>query len=132
VFDNQRAVVATANDVGHTENQIHITATWMIPVTDKIDVGLNFGPTFFSTSTEIPNGVTVTEPGATVDTISVGDVDESAVGLHLGIDVNYMMNPRFGFGGMARFTRGSSDLDNSTENIKFGGFQIGGGLRVRF
>ena len=131
-FDSHRAVAASASDVTHTESQIHLTATWMIPVTDKIDVGLSFGPTIFSVSQEIPNALEVTEPGPTVNNVSVAEVDESGVGLHLGLDVNYMVTPRFGVGGMARFTRGSSDVENATENLKFGGFQIGGGLRVRF
>ena len=132
LFDNHRAVATSASDLKHSENQFHITATWMIPVTDKIDVGLNFGPTFFSAKQDIPNGLVVTEPGPTVSSITVAEIDESAVGVHFGLDVNYMVNPRFGVGGMARFTRGSSDIENSTENLKFGGFQIGGGLRVRF
>ena len=43
-----------------------------------------------------------------------------------------MINPRFGVGGMARYVWGSVDLENSTDSLKLGGFQIGGGLRVRF
>ena len=132
VFDNLRTVNASATDVGHSEIQFHITGTWMIPVTDKIDVGLNFGPTFFSVSQDVPNGVTVTEPGPTVTEVTVDELDESAIGIHFGVDVNYMVNKRFGFGGMARYVWGSADVENAGDKLSLGGFQLGGGLRVRF
>jgi hypothetical protein len=132
VFDAHRAVTGSAGDLGHQESQIHISGTWMMPVTDKIDVGLSFGPTFFSVSQDAPNGVVVAEPGATLTSVSVGEIDESTVGFHFGVDVRYMLTSRFGVGGMARFTRGSVDVENATDDLKVGGFQIGGGLRIRF
>ena len=131
-FDQHRAVTAVASGVGHTEQQIHITGTWMIPVTEKIDVGLAFGPTIFSVKQDIPNGVEVSEPGPSVNRVNVGSIDESAVGIHLGVDVTYLITPRFGVGGLARFTRGSVDVENAGDSLKAGGFQIGVGARVRF
>jgi hypothetical protein len=43
-----------------------------------------------------------------------------------------MVTPRYGVGGLARYSRGSIDLDNASDSLKVGGFQIGAGLRVRF
>lgn len=131
-FDQPRSVTATASGVGHTEQQIHLTGTWMIPVTDKIDVGLAFGPTIFSVKQDVPNGVEVTEPGPSVSRVNVGSIDETAVGIHLGVDVTYLITPRLGVGGLARFTRGSVDVDNASDSLKAGGFQIGVGARYRF
>jgi opacity protein-like surface antigen len=131
-FDQPRTVTATGSGVGHTEQQIHLTGTWMIPVTDKIDVGLAFGPTIFSVKQDIPNGVDVTEPGPTVTRVNAGSVDETAVGIHLGVDVTYLITPRIGVGGLARYTRGSVEVENASENLKAGGFQIGAGVRFRF
>jgi hypothetical protein len=60
-------------------------------------------------------------------------VDKTTIGIHFGVDVTYMVNPRFGFGGIARYTWGSADLAGTDEDsLTLGGFQIGGGLRVRF
>ena len=67
VTDSHRTVETSATDLKHSETQFHITGTWMFPVTDKIDVGFNFGPTFFSVNQEIPTGLEVTEPGPIVD-----------------------------------------------------------------
>ena len=132
IFDAHRTVETSASSVQHKELQIHITGTWMIPVTDKMDVGLNFGPTFFSAKQEVPNSVTVTEPGPTVTTVGVEEIDESSVGVHFGVDVNYMINKRFGAGGMARYVWGSANVENAGDKLTLGGFQIGGGIRVRF
>jgi hypothetical protein len=59
-----------------------------------------------------------------VTTVGVEEVDESAVGVHFGLDVNYMVNKRFGVGGMARYVWGSADVENAGDKLSLGGFQI--------
>ena len=59
-FDAFRNVTATASDLKHSENVVNITATYMVPVTDKIDVGVQFGPSIFSVKQDLPSGVTIT------------------------------------------------------------------------
>lgn len=132
LHDNLRPVSASASDVKHTEQAVNITGTWMVPVTDKIDVGVVFGPTFFTVKQEVPNSVAVTEPGPSVASVGVEEVSKSAVGIHIGVDVSYMVTKRYGVGGLARYTRGSVDIPNASESLEVGGFQIGGGVRVRF
>jgi hypothetical protein len=132
LFDAHRNVTAQATDLQHDERAIHFTATWMIPVTDKIDVGISGGPTYFRVTQDVPNGVAVNEPGPSIASVAVDGVNESTVGVHLALDVNYMVNTRFGVGGLARYTRGSVDIANATDTLKVGGFQLGAGLRVRF
>lgn len=131
-FDQLRAVTATASDISHKESAIHLTGTWMVPVTDKIDVGIAFGPTIFMVSQEIPNGVDVSEPGPSVTGVNVESLDETAIGFHLGVDVTYLITPRLGVGALARFARGSVDVENASENLNAGGFQLGAGVRFRF
>lgn len=132
VFDQLRSASTTAGSLDHTEQAVHLTGTWMVPVTDKIDVALAFGPTFFSVSQDVPNGVQVTEPGPSISQVDVQGVDESAVGFHLGVDVTYLLTPRIGVGGLARYTRGSIDIANSPDGLDVGGLQVGGGVRIRF
>jgi hypothetical protein len=104
----------------------------MVPVTDKVDVGVSFGPSIFQVSQDIPTAITVTEPSATLASTSVTKVDKTTVGIHFGVDVNYMITPRWGAGVLARYAWGSADLEGATDSLTVGGFQIGGGLRVRF
>ena len=134
VFDQLRPASTTVGSLDRTEQAVHLTGTWMVPVTDKIDVALAFGPTFFSVSQDVPAGAadTVTEPGPSISQVDVQGVDESAVGFHLGVDVTYLLTPRIGVGGLARYTRGSIDIANSSDGLDVGGLQIGAGVRIRF
>jgi hypothetical protein len=43
-----------------------------------------------------------------------------------------MITKRFGVGGLARYAWGSATIEGATDKLKLGGFQIGGGARVRF
>ena len=132
VFNQLRTVTASASDLKHSENVIHLTATWMVPVTDKIDVGVSAGPAIFRVKQDLPSAVTVTEPGPTVSAVTIDNVTKTSVGIDLGVDVTYLVTKGMGIGGLARYTRASSDLSGASENVTVGGFQIGGGLRIRF
>jgi hypothetical protein len=131
-FDQPRPVSANVSDLGHSQNAFHLNATWVMPVTEELDVALSAGPTIFNVSQELPGSITVSEPGPTVGEVNVSSVSETAVGINFGVDVTYRITPRFGVGGLARYTRGSVDLGGAADSLTVGGFQIGAGLRVRF
>jgi hypothetical protein len=131
-FDRPRPVSSVSEGAEHSQNAIHIQGTWIMPVTDTMDVGFSFGPTIFNVSQDIPSAVTVNEPGPTLASTSLTREKETTVGINLGVDVNYFFNPRFGAGVLARYTFGSVDFDGADDSVGVGGFQIGGGLRVRF
>ena len=131
-FDRPRNVSGVVANVKHQEQAIHFSGTWMVPVTDKIDVAVAFGPTFFSVKQDLSGAVTFSEPGPAITSIGVESLDESTVGFHVGLDVSYMVTRRLGVGGMARYAGASFDVENASDKLKVGGFQIGGGVRVRF
>jgi hypothetical protein len=132
VFDQPRAVTAAAPDMKHTESAVHLFATWMMPVTDKIDVGISAGPSIFMVKQDLPTALTVTEPGPTVTQITTEKSSKTAAGFNFGVDVTYLISKRWGVGALARYTGASVDLKNATDNLTVGGFQIGAGLRLRF
>jgi len=131
-FDRLRPGTGIAANAEHAEHAIHILGTWIVPVTDTLDVGLSFGPTIFKVQQDLASDISVTEPGPTLGSATLVRENKTAVGFNLGADVNYFFTPRFGAGLLARYVWGSTDLDVSDESLKLGGFQIGGGLRVRF
>ena len=131
VFDQLRTVTSSVNDLSHREHVFYVTGTWMIPLTTKADVGVSFGPAFFSMKQDLPTSVTVTEPIPTVDQAS-GEISESGVGFHFGVDGTYLVTPRIGVGALLRYTYGSVDIDGAADNLTVGGFQIGIGARFRF
>jgi len=135
-FDRPRAVTATASDLTHTENALHLDATWMMPVTDKIDVGFSAGPTIFFVKQEHVTALPVTEPGPTVGTPTLAKDSKTSVGVNFGVDVNYLlgtvMGKPWGVGGLARYSWGSVTLDGVSEKMTVGGFQLAAGARMRF
>jgi hypothetical protein len=130
-FDQPRAVSATVAGAKHTENVVHISAIWMIPVANKMDVGVFAGPSIFSIKQQTIGTPTVTEPGPAVAT-PLNEIKKSSGGFHAGVDLQYMIAKRWGVGGLARYTWGTATIDGATEKLKLGGFQIGAGARVRF
>jgi hypothetical protein len=131
-FDRPRAVSTTLTDAKHSQTAINLTGTWMMPVTDKIDVGFQFGPTIFLVSQDVPGTIAVAEPGPTITSAALQKDDHTTVGVHFGIDATYLITPRFGAGLLVRYSVGSVDIVGADDGLTLGGFQIGFGGRVRF
>jgi hypothetical protein len=131
-FDRPRPVTVTLPDAKHRQTAINLTGTWMMPVTDKIEVGFQFGPTIFLVSQDVPGTIQVAEPGPTVTSAALIKDDHTTVGVHFGIDATYLITPRYGAGALIRYSVGSVDIEGADDNLTLGGFQIGAGLRVRF
>lgn len=132
VFDRPRTVNTTADNLKHTENALNFMGVWMVPVTDKVDVGISFGPTVFFVKQELPDSIQFTEPGPTVTGLTKKDVSKTTGGINLGVDVTYLLTKKMGVGGILRYTWGSVDLEGATDSLTVGGFQLGVGARYRF
>lgn len=131
-FDRPRSVSTTLTDAKHSQTAINLTGTWMMPVTDKVDVGFQFGPTIFLVSQDVPGTLQVAEPGPTVTSAALTKDDHTTVGVHFGVDATYLVTPRFGAGVLIRYSVGSVDIAGSSDGLTVGGFQIAFGGRVRF
>jgi hypothetical protein len=132
VTDKLRPVSASATDLKHSEGALHIMGVWMVPVTDKIDVGVSAGPSIFKVKQDLPTALAIAEPGPTVTGITITNVNKTTAGINFGVDVTYLVTKRIGVGGLARYTWGSADLEGASDKLTVGGFQIGGGVRLRF
>jgi hypothetical protein len=131
-FDRPRNVSATQSGAKHSENAIHLDAIWMIPVANKLDVGVFAGPTIFMVSQDtIATPVPVTEPGPTLNA-SLNKVKKTTAGVNFGVDLQYVIRKQLAVGGLARYTWGSANIDGATDKLTVGGFQIGAGVRYRF
>ena len=131
-FDRPRGLTGVAAEAEHAEHAIHLQGTWVMPMTDKIDLGFSFGPTIFMVSQDLVTAISVTEPGPTLASTTITREDKTGVGINLGIDVNYFFRPRIGAGVLARYTYGSVDLEGAGESLTVGGFDLGFGVRLRF
>ena len=134
-FDQLRSASATATGAQYSEVAVHLSGTWMMPVTDKVDVGFSFGPTIFLVSQDLPSALDpgdISEPGPTIRQVRLASSDNTTVGVHFGLDTTYLVTPRIGAGVLIRYSVGSADLEGATDGLTVGGFQIGGGVRLRF
>jgi hypothetical protein len=131
-FDRPRAVSTTLTDAKHRQTAINLTGTWMMPVTDKVDVGFQFGPTIFLVSQDVPGTIQVTEPGPTITSAELAKDDHTSFGVHFGIDATYLITPKIGAGILVRYSYGSVDIVGASDSLTLGGFQIGFGGRFRF
>jgi hypothetical protein len=131
VHDKLRNVTGTQPDAKHTENTVHLAAIWMMPVAEKLDIGVFGGPSIFSVKQQTITSLSVTEPGPSVNA-PLTEVSKTTVGINLGVDVQYLITKMIGVGGLARYSWGSADIEGADDKLTVGGFQIGGGLRVRF
>lgn len=131
-FDAPHARSASADGLEHSEQQIHVSAYWLQPLTDRFDVALFAGPTFFSVKQDLLTGVTVPTGGTTISSVTRTTVDESAIGLHLGVDLRYLVVKNVGVGAFGRYATAKFDAPIDGGSMEVGGFQYGAGIRVRF
>jgi len=134
-FDQPRTVTSSQSGAKHSEDVVNIFAIWMIPVAEKLDVGVFGGPSIFAVKQDTVDQVTVTETADLAHpTVSapLNRVSKTTVGVNLGADIQYMITKRYGVGGTARYTVGSVNIPGAKDSLTVGGFQIAVGARVRF
>lgn len=137
-FDQPRTVSLQRTGAKHSENAVHLSAIWMMPVANKLDVGISAGPSIFSVKQQSIFALTaadITESGNFASpnvNAPLGEAKKTTVGFNAGVDVQYMIAKKWGVGGLARYTRGSASIGGASKKLTLGGFQIGGGARLRF
>ena len=96
------------------------------------------GPSFFSVKQDIVNDFEISETypydTATFTRAIAASQSESAVGVNVGGDVAYFFTPNVGVGGTAQSSGATVEMTvpSGTADVKAGGLQVGGGLRLRF
>jgi hypothetical protein len=139
-YDQPRTATASLNALDHTENAYHFQALWMLPITDKVDVMISGGPSWFSLTQGIVTSPQITEVGPPYTTVNMtvaqSTLTASKMGFNVGADLTFRFANNFGVGGMVRYSTATVTLESTgsdaTSDVKVGGFQVGGGIRVRF
>jgi hypothetical protein len=139
-YDQPRTATASLNALDHTENGYHFQALWMLPISDTVDIVLSGGPSWYSLTQGVVTSPQITEVGPPYSsvnmTVSQTATTGSEIGFNVGADLTFRFANNFGVGGIVRYTSATVTLtsegsDNSSK-VKVGGFQVGGGLRIRF
>jgi hypothetical protein len=130
-FNQMRNVTTSQGGAKHSETALHLDAIYMIPIANKLDVGVFGGPSIFWVSQDTVGNVAVTEPAPTL-TASMQNVSKTEAGLNLGADIQYVVYQKIAVGVLARYTWASATIEGADQKLTLGGFQIGGGIRYRF
>jgi hypothetical protein len=120
-----------------TERSVYVVGVWSMPLTrfmpmlDKFDLALSLGPSFITVEQDVLVGVTVPQ-GSQQATADIQRRKDSTVGVIVGADLNYMVMRTVGVGGFLRYQGGGGIELTPAPKQSTGGFQAGGGLRLRF
>jgi hypothetical protein len=137
-FFNQPRSVTGEFDGDRKETAVHVQVKWLVPVSNKMLVTIFGGPSFFKVEQDIVNDFEYSESypfdTATFTRAVAANQSESAIGVNVGGDVAYYFSPNVGVGGMAQYSGATVEmtLPSGTGDVKAGGFQVGGGIRLRF
>jgi hypothetical protein len=148
LFFNSYATDATVTDgqLEHTEGGVNMSLVALLPSHSGLQVKVFGGPTYFRLKADGISEVHYQQAfgfftranEVVITQYDTSPVDTTGWGFHAGADLGYFFNRHFGVGGMARFSHGVikvSDVDvlaDGPVDVKVGGLQTGGGLRVRF
>jgi hypothetical protein len=137
-FFNQPRSVTGEFDGDRSETAVHIQARWLVPVSNKMLLTIFGGPSFFKVEQDIVNDVEYSESypfdTATFSRAIADTQSESKIGFNVGGDFAYFFSRQVGVGVTAQYSAATVEMTvpSGTADVKAGGGQIGGGLRLRF
>lgn len=134
------------NNLKHSENTVHLSAIYMLPLSEAFTVAVSAGPSFASVEHEFARDVRVSETtGVPFDSVAISDIafvrsSKTKATINVGAKLVYELPFRLGdFGRLGaslgfRYAGGSVDLDGASGpiEVKYGGPQVLGGVRVTF
>ena len=139
-FNRARTVDGEIPGIEREELAVHVQARATFVPTRRIQAVVFGGPSFFSVKQDVVSDFEINEMYP-YDTATFGrgiatEVDESKIGFNVGADVGYFFTRQVGVGGSIQWAGTTIEAPASggtgTFDIKAGGFQAGGGLRLRF
>jgi hypothetical protein len=139
-YEFSRNGAGEVGDLGHKEQMIHIMGVFVLPLTNRFDVAVSAGPTIFKVEQDmlgLPQWSEVGTPFVAIQVTQapVTTITKSKVGFNVGADVNFRIVKYVGVGAFARYASGTIPVAAeglTSVDLKVGGFQAGGGLRIRF
>jgi hypothetical protein len=138
-FNRARSLTDTVS-ANREELAVHVQARLVLPSpSGRVQAAVFGGPSFFTVKQDILTRAGYSE-AYPYDSISPApgqstNVSKSKTGFNAGADVAYFFTRQVGVGGVAQYAGTTIELVSAgggTIDAKVGGFQVGGGLRLRF
>jgi opacity protein-like surface antigen len=138
-FNQPRSVEGEVGGLKREELAVHVQARGVIPTRGPLQAMVFGGPSFFRVKQDVISEVAYAETYP-YDEASVGQTrtttaSESKIGFNVGGDIAYFFTRQVGVGFTAQFSGATVEVpspDGGTTDVKAGGLQAGGGLRLRF
>jgi hypothetical protein len=139
VYDAPRGTTAEDLVVGRSENDGHLQLTWLVPVGRNADLSIFAGPSLFYLRQDVVSNLSFRETYP-YDAVSVAGFQavrraKAGFGGNAGADLTIMVWRFIGVGVGGRYARGQVKMPGATAgtvNVKVGGAQVSGGVRLRF
>jgi hypothetical protein len=139
-FSRARSLSAEVSGMYREERAVHVQARALLPTqSSHFQAAVFGGPSFFTVTQDVLNQLGYAEAypydSVTATNGQSANVSTSKVGFNAGADIAYFFTRQIGVGGIAQYAGTTMKLDSAggdTVDVKIGGFQVGGGLRLRF
>jgi hypothetical protein len=127
-----------------TEGGVNLQAMAVVAQTDRLRVRVFGGPSYFRVKQEQVSDIRYNQVyqilsrgnAVGITTYDRTETEDTGWGFHAGGDVSVFFTRVIGVGGFARFSRATVEMEDAlgvtTIDVKAGGFQTGGGLRLKF
>jgi len=138
-YFNQLRPVAGEASLKREDIAFHIDAMWLLPVSDRLQLSMFGGPTYFRVAQDMVSTVETHDAypfdQAEYTGATLSNEHASHFGFNAGADVTVFFTRALGVNGVVRFSQGTIDMPvpgGGSSSVKVGGLQTGAGLRVRF
>jgi hypothetical protein len=136
----------TENELERTEGTIHLQAVYQLPGSDRMRIRVFGGPSYFRLNMDAVTLIRYEQQfqvfgaGNTIDITNYDSekVEHTGWGFHAGADMSTFFSRVVGVGVVGRYSRGTVTIDDLSVladddiDVRTGGFQLSGGLRLRF
>lgn len=137
-FNRPRTIAQDVGGLTREELAVHVQARGTFPIRNRILLTVFGGPSFFQVTQDVVDDVEYADDypydAITFNRAVTRSADESAIGFNAGADVGYFFTRTLGVGASLQYAGTTADFDlvGGAADLKAGGLQFGGGLRVRF
>lgn len=143
VANRPLTLTGSLEELNREEIGVHLQALYAVPLGSRARVMLSAGPSIFRLKQDVLSSVEFDRlPGFTrleLHQALISPIDETAVGFNVGADVTWNLWKHVGIGSVTRYSRAATTIDPGSTTavsrqieLRAGGLQIGGGVRLMF
>ena len=127
------------------EGSVNLQLVGAAEISERVRIRVLGGPTYFRIQQDLVSDIRYAQVFGVFNRVNEVDIQEYEVaekvegtgwGFHVAGDVSIFFNRVVGIGGFARYSRGAVEIDDPITGdpieLDAGGFQVGGGLRLKF